>query len=619
MSIVLWDNIEYKGKKPLDSRMLFDTIADMKAYSENYLPDITLAFNKEDSKMYVFNRENDVDTTTGKWREFESADGGTESVYLTQIEYDNLTQEEQDDPTKDYYIISNGQSVPSEGITLADLDDTHISNPTDKQVMQYNGTSEVWENGQLDLATLSDTTISSPKKGQVLKYDSTTEKFVNGAVMDDVSAYKVANTALRTGGWISQFGNWNVWYMIPMFAGDYISVSGVDYASDSNYKNWVIYDSTGAVTQTWTNGVTKTFDADGYISFMSMHDPYTLVVNRSNVTAKKFGKMDKLLLNSYTYTEVDQCADYLHVGYLGTDGSIIANNDWKTYQNVPVEAGEHIRLDSVSTTSISSAKGFIIFDTDGTTIITSWARGAGHWCFPKKVYVSMCYEVRTQGSRKPCQINRIHKFADILTKDEVTPNPTYWTAIGDSITAGNKGNTGNSYSRTAATMLWSDKVSLQNLWYWGHTMKQSAGTAFNSIRTWTKIITINFGSNDIFVLWPSQWWDVDEIIAKDASELAYNVSSFESLRKFIEDCRTSFPEAMVYVITPIKRSTSQSQPDWNTACKKLCDYYSIPVLDAFGECWIRYSDTLYKRDGIHPNDAGCTIFARWLINKINFL
>jgi hypothetical protein len=116
--------------------------------------------------------------------------------------------------------------------------------------MQYNGTSGVWENGQLDLATLSDTTISSPTKGQVLKYNPTTEKFVNGAVMDDVSAYKVTNTALRTDGWISSFGNWNVWYMIPMSAGDYISVSGVNYASDSNYRNWVIYDSTGAVVQT---------------------------------------------------------------------------------------------------------------------------------------------------------------------------------------------------------------------------------------------------------------------------------------------------------------------------------------------------------------------------------
>lgn len=78
MGIVLWDNIDYKGKKPLDSRMLFDTIAEMKNFNENYLPDITLAFNKADSKMYVFNRTNDVDVTTGKWREFEG--GATPEV-----------------------------------------------------------------------------------------------------------------------------------------------------------------------------------------------------------------------------------------------------------------------------------------------------------------------------------------------------------------------------------------------------------------------------------------------------------------------------------------------------------------------------------------------------------
>ena len=145
MSIVLWDNIEYKGKKPLDSRMLFDTIADMKAYSENYLPDITLAFNKEDSKMYVFNRENEVDTTTGKWREFEGGDWGTESVYLTQAEFNALTPAEQDDPTKDYYITSNW---PIEWIKIEDLDDVEITNPTVWDVLSYDTTTQKWINGK---------------------------------------------------------------------------------------------------------------------------------------------------------------------------------------------------------------------------------------------------------------------------------------------------------------------------------------------------------------------------------------------------------------------------------------------------------------------------------------
>lgn len=76
MSLVIWDNFSYQGRNPLDSRMLFDTIAAMKNYNENYLPDITLAFNKEDGKMYVFKRTNEVDEDTGKWREFEG--GGTD-------------------------------------------------------------------------------------------------------------------------------------------------------------------------------------------------------------------------------------------------------------------------------------------------------------------------------------------------------------------------------------------------------------------------------------------------------------------------------------------------------------------------------------------------------------
>lgn len=78
MSLVIWDNFSYQGRNPLDSRMLFDTIAAMKNYNENYLPDITLAFNKEDGKMYVFNRTNDVDEDTGKWREFEGGAGVTD-------------------------------------------------------------------------------------------------------------------------------------------------------------------------------------------------------------------------------------------------------------------------------------------------------------------------------------------------------------------------------------------------------------------------------------------------------------------------------------------------------------------------------------------------------------
>lgn len=75
MSSILIDNFSYKGKKPLDDRKLFVTIAEMKAYPESQLPKLFDAFCEEDGKKYVFNKDNSVDETTGKWREFKSGTG----------------------------------------------------------------------------------------------------------------------------------------------------------------------------------------------------------------------------------------------------------------------------------------------------------------------------------------------------------------------------------------------------------------------------------------------------------------------------------------------------------------------------------------------------------------
>ena len=77
MSLTFGDNISYQGKKPLDSRSIFKTIADMKAYSENYLPPLAICQNEEDGKTYTYNVNNEVDETLGKWREFTSGGGGS--------------------------------------------------------------------------------------------------------------------------------------------------------------------------------------------------------------------------------------------------------------------------------------------------------------------------------------------------------------------------------------------------------------------------------------------------------------------------------------------------------------------------------------------------------------
>lgn len=79
MALSFLDNVDYRGKKPNFTRDLFDTIADMAAFNENYLPDVFLTCNKETGKPYVYNRNNEIDTTWGKWRPVEGGTGGSVS------------------------------------------------------------------------------------------------------------------------------------------------------------------------------------------------------------------------------------------------------------------------------------------------------------------------------------------------------------------------------------------------------------------------------------------------------------------------------------------------------------------------------------------------------------
>lgn len=79
MALSFLDNVDYRGKKPNFTRDLFVDIATMAAFNENYLPNVFMACNEEDGQPYVFNRDNAVDATLGKWRPIEGGTGGSVS------------------------------------------------------------------------------------------------------------------------------------------------------------------------------------------------------------------------------------------------------------------------------------------------------------------------------------------------------------------------------------------------------------------------------------------------------------------------------------------------------------------------------------------------------------
>lgn len=81
MALTLGDNFSYQGAKPLDGRLKYDTVANMKAVADATMYDGCLAYCVATDKTYQWKSTNTVDETTGKWREFSSGGGGGTSDY----------------------------------------------------------------------------------------------------------------------------------------------------------------------------------------------------------------------------------------------------------------------------------------------------------------------------------------------------------------------------------------------------------------------------------------------------------------------------------------------------------------------------------------------------------
>lgn len=79
MGISIADNFQYQGKKPLDSRTSYATLAAMKAVTDATISEGCLAYCEETDKYYKFKSSNTVDADTGKWREY-SGGSGAESL-----------------------------------------------------------------------------------------------------------------------------------------------------------------------------------------------------------------------------------------------------------------------------------------------------------------------------------------------------------------------------------------------------------------------------------------------------------------------------------------------------------------------------------------------------------
>ena len=63
MSILTADNFKYQGRKPLDSRIVQSTIADMTAMAESIIHNGIIVYVESEKKFYTFDVNNTVDPT----------------------------------------------------------------------------------------------------------------------------------------------------------------------------------------------------------------------------------------------------------------------------------------------------------------------------------------------------------------------------------------------------------------------------------------------------------------------------------------------------------------------------------------------------------------------------
>lgn len=127
MAIQTASNFMYKGKNFLDARQSFDTILAMTSFSITSLPEGFIAYNKETDKYYKFNSTNDVDTTLGKWREYNGGGGSstdekvkldataTDAKYLNEL-IDNATIEV--DTTNNCLVV---KKIDGQTATVAEI------------------------------------------------------------------------------------------------------------------------------------------------------------------------------------------------------------------------------------------------------------------------------------------------------------------------------------------------------------------------------------------------------------------------------------------------------------------------------------------------------------------
>ena len=112
------ENFTYIGTSQNFERDSYATLAEMKAVADKRMPDIFTATCKETGKFYIYNKNNEVDETLGKWREISV----NSDDYVTKTYVDTEIAKKAD--TDHTHTTVNGHTVESDVPVDAKFTDT---------------------------------------------------------------------------------------------------------------------------------------------------------------------------------------------------------------------------------------------------------------------------------------------------------------------------------------------------------------------------------------------------------------------------------------------------------------------------------------------------------------
>ena len=169
---------------PVDDTLTL-TKAEMLTVNDNLMPAKYFTVCQDDGAIYLYDKTNEADPATGKFRKFEGGGSGGSYTAGDGILIDNDTISTDGFQEGDMDDVVPTLPSPASAPDLDDLGDVDITSPSNNDVLTYNSTSGKWENGTggsgsvAELGDIGDVNLTNISDGQILKWDNTNSEWVN--------------------------------------------------------------------------------------------------------------------------------------------------------------------------------------------------------------------------------------------------------------------------------------------------------------------------------------------------------------------------------------------------------------------------------------------------------